>query len=82
MTAPFWPAMLSKRTALQYLDLTEAEFEREIAAGRLPDGVLFGSKVHWYKAALDAALAVIAGERPEDEAIAKFRQRIAKKKAA
>lgn len=66
MTAPHWPAMLSKKTALAYLDLTEAAFEKEIAAGRLPDGVLFGGRAHWYKAALDKALAVIAGEVVDD----------------
>lgn len=62
VTAPHWPAMMRKQTAISYCDLSEAAFEREIAAGRLPDGILFGGKPHWYKAALDKALAVIAGE--------------------
>lgn len=82
MTIPHWPGMMTKRTALAYLDLTEVQFAREIAAGRLPDSVLFGDKPHWYKEALDKALAVIAGERAPDEAITKFRERIARKRAA
>jgi len=57
-----WPSMMTKRTALAYLDLGETAFEREIAEGRLPDGVLFGGRLHWYRDALDKALAVIAGE--------------------
>ena len=77
-----WPAMLTKQTAMAYLDLSEAAFAREIASGRLPDGIQFGGKPHWYKDALDKALAVIAGERPEDEAITRFRERIARKRVA
>lgn len=77
-----WPAMLTKKTAMAYLDLPETAFEREIAAGRIPDGVMFGGKLHWYKAALDKALAVIAGEAAPEEAIERFRQRIARKRAA
>lgn len=75
MTAPHWPAMLSKRTALAYLDLSETAFEKEIAAGRLPDGVMFGGKPHWYKAALDKALAVIAGESHTDSHRTRFEER-------
>ena len=33
MTIPHWPGMMTKRTALAYLDLTEVQFAREIAAG-------------------------------------------------
>jgi len=77
-----WPQMMTKKTALAYLDIGETAFDREIAAARLPDGVLFGGRLHWYRDALDKALAVIAGEMPEDAAIARFRERIAKKKAA
>lgn len=59
---PHWPAMMVRKTAMAYLDLSEVAFEKEIAAGRIPDGVMFGGRPHWYKAALDSALAVIAGE--------------------
>jgi len=66
MTAHGWPMMLSKKTALAYLDISEAAFAREIAAGRLPDAVMFGGREHWYKDALDKALALIAGEVEAD----------------
>ena len=32
---PYWPRMLKRATACAYLDLSAAELEREIAAGRL-----------------------------------------------
>ena len=70
-----WPAMMVRKNALAYLDLSEAAFEREIASGRIPDGVMFGGKPHWYKAALDKALAVIAGEAPSADHIARFEER-------
>jgi LPS sulfotransferase NodH len=60
--SPRWPALMTRKTAVEYLDVSEAAFEREIAAGRIPDGVMFGSKPHWRKDALDKALAMIAGE--------------------
>lgn len=74
MTIPHWPAMMRKQTALQYLDLSSDAFDREIAAGRLPDGVLFGGRPHWYRTALDKALAVIAGEVTQDHRI-RFEER-------
>lgn len=58
---PDWPAMMTRKTASAYLDMSEAAFEREIIAGRLPHGVLFGGRSHWYKTALDKALEAIAG---------------------
>ena len=57
-----WPAMMTRKTAMEYLDLSDAAFEREIAAGRIPAGVLFGGRPHWRKDAIDKALAIIAGE--------------------
>jgi hypothetical protein len=59
MTA--WPAMMKRKTAAAYCDMSEAAFEREILAGRLPGGVTFGGREHWHRGALDAALARIAG---------------------
>ena len=76
-----WPAMMRKRTAMDYLDLSEPEFEREIAAGRIPDGVLFGGKPRWYRAALDSALAVINGDVVQSH-IRRFEERRRGKKAA
>lgn len=70
-----WPAMMRRQTAVEYLDVSDAAFEREIAAGRLPDGIMFGGKPHWRKDVLDKALAVIAGEMPVDAHIARFEER-------
>jgi hypothetical protein len=42
MTA--WPAMMKRKTAAAYCDMSEAAFEREILAGRLPGGVTFGGR--------------------------------------
>jgi len=55
------PAMMLRRTAAAYCDLSEAAFEREVNAGRLPCPVMFGGKPHWYRVALDKDLERIAG---------------------
>lgn len=57
-----WPAMMKRRTAAEYLDMSIPSFEKEIAAGRLPEGVLLGGCLHWHRSTLDKALARIAGE--------------------
>ncbi len=56
-----WPAMMKRATAAQYCDISIASFEREIVAGRLPAGVIFGGREHWHREALDRALLAIAG---------------------
>jgi len=61
-----WPAMMRRKTAAEYCDMTEPAFEREIVGGRLPAGVRFGGQEHWHRNALDAALARIAGEAMPD----------------
>lgn len=69
-----WPAMMSRKTAMEYLDVGEAAFEREIASGRIPEGVSFGGRPHWRRDVLDKALAVITGEATSDH-IARFEER-------
>ncbi|WP_324695422.1 hypothetical protein [Novosphingobium sp. RL4] len=69
-----WPAMMGRKTAMEYLDVGETAFEREIAAGRIPEGIMFGGKPHWRRDALDKALAVISGEMVTDH-IARFEER-------
>lgn len=56
-----WPAMMRRKTAAQYCDLSEGAFEREIIAGRLPSGISFGGHDHWSKDALDAAFERLTG---------------------
>ncbi|GFM29226.1 hypothetical protein [Novosphingobium sp. PY1] len=57
-----WPAMMKRKTAAEYCDMTEAAFEREIIAGRLPAGIMFGGREHWRKSALDAAFERLTGD--------------------
>jgi len=66
-----WPAMMKRKTASEYCDMTEIAFEREVAARRLPPPVVFGERDHWRKEALDRALAVLCGEI-DDSAEAEF----------
>lgn len=63
---PHWPAAMRRQKAAAYCDLSVPEFEREVAAGRLPSPVQLGRHEHWSKAQLDKALAIIAGEIDDD----------------
>jgi hypothetical protein len=57
-----WPRMMKRRTAAEYCDLSEAAFEREVVAGRLPCAIMLGGRDHWDRQALDKALAILTGE--------------------
>lgn len=57
---PDWPAMMLRKTAAAYCDLSEAAFEREVKAGRLSVPVMFGGKPHWHRESIDKFLAVIS----------------------
>ena len=63
---PYPPRMMTRGRAAHYCDLSAAEFEREVAAGRLPLPVKLGKQDHWSRAALDEYLARIAGEAGDD----------------
>ncbi len=63
---PYPPRMMTRGRAAHYCDLSEAEFEREVAAGRLPMPVKLGNREHWSRIALDECLARIAGENGGD----------------
>lgn len=56
-----WPAMMKRRTAAAYCDLTEAAFEREVLSGRIHQPVMLGNRQHWHRDTLDKDLARIAG---------------------
>jgi hypothetical protein len=62
MIPPDWPRMMKRGTAARYLDLTPAELDREVAAGRLPHPVMLGKDEHWSRATLDERLAQLTGE--------------------
>lgn len=63
---PHWPRMLKRATACAYLDLSAAELEREIAAGRLPHPVMLGNAEHWSRTQLDEHLERLTGEHQQD----------------
>jgi predicted DNA-binding transcriptional regulator AlpA len=66
VTLPYWPAMMRQKTAAAYCDLSAAEFEREVSAGRLPLPVKLGNSEHWSRALIDERLGRLVGDgRPD-----------------
>lgn len=65
MGAPDWPRTMKRGTAARYCDLTVAEFEREVSAGRLPTPVKIGNSEHWDRTALDDDLNRIFGRQDD-----------------
>ncbi len=70
-----WPRMMKRKTAAEYVDLSESAFEREVLAGRLPCAIVLGGRDHWSQLALDRALARLTGEEPLPEWEAEFEKR-------
>lgn len=67
MTAlPDWPRLMRRQTAALYLDMSEAAFEREVLAGKMPAAIVIGGKDHWSRAAIDGAIARLTGESEPD----------------
>jgi len=62
MTATYPPAAMRRATAARYCDLSDAEFLREVASGRLPAPIQLGRSERWCRAQLDKALLIMAGE--------------------
>lgn len=63
---PHWPRMMKRATAAAFCDLSEAEFEREVAAGRLPMPVKLGNTDHWSHQHLDDAIQRLSGAVAND----------------
>jgi predicted DNA-binding transcriptional regulator AlpA len=63
---PYPPRLMVRSRAAHYVDLSEQEFEREVAAGRLPLPVKLGKRDHWSRVALDECVERLAGERTSD----------------
>lgn len=72
---PYWPQAMKRKTAAAYLDMSEAAFEREVLAGRLPQPIWLGGRDHWRRDAIDAALNNLMGPEPEPEWRREFRER-------
>lgn len=74
--APDWPRTLRRSTAALYCDLTLKDFEREVAAGRLPAPIRFGSEEHWSRNQIDEHLDRLFGDKlPDWRANAKMYQK-------
>lgn len=76
-----WPRMMRKTTAARYCDMSEAAFEREINAGRLPFPITLGNREHWCRNALDKALDRLTGAEPVPEYRKQLQERYGKKAA-
>lgn len=57
---PDWPQAMRRKLAAQYVDLSEAAFEREVYAGRLPFPVIMDKKERWIRSSLDRALEFLS----------------------
>lgn len=73
-----WPQSMKRKTAAEYVDLSEAAFEREVAAGRLPAPISLGGRDHWSRDALDAAIRLLAGTEDEPDYRRELRERYGK----
>lgn len=58
---PDWPAMMLRKTASAYCDMSVSAFEREVSKAHLPASVMLGGKPHWHRVSLDRNLERIAG---------------------
>jgi predicted DNA-binding transcriptional regulator AlpA len=56
------PRAMKRATAAEYVELSVPEFEREVAAGRMPQPFKLGNNEHWSKEAIDQAVARLSGE--------------------
>jgi hypothetical protein len=70
-----WPRFMKRKTAAEYCDMTEAAFEKEVMAGRLPCAVVAGGRDHWDRQAIDAAISRIAGNDDEPAYLKEFNAR-------
>lgn len=63
---PGWPALMSRTTASRYCDMSPAEFERDINAGRLPVPCKRDEGERWAKCDLDEAIDRMRGGSAPD----------------
>lgn len=63
---PSWPALMRRQLAAEYLNLTPASLEGEVAAGRLPCPLKIAGQERWSKSQIDKALAIMGGEETQD----------------
>lgn len=64
--APDWPRMMRRAIAAAYCDMKVPEFEREVAAGRLPQPSVIGGGERWSRPQIDEALDRVTGDGVPD----------------
>lgn len=62
-----WPRMMKRKTAAEYVDMSESAFENEVAQGRLPAPIILGGRDHWCQRSLDRALGMLTGDEDQPE---------------
>lgn len=75
ITPARWPAAMKRKTAAEYCDMSEAAFEREVLAGRLPPPVRLGARDYWNREAIDKALIVLIGGDGVPDYLREFNER-------
>lgn len=70
-----WPQLMKRKTAADYLDMSEAAFVREVLAGRLPMSVTVGGREHWRKDAIDKALDRMTGDSDVPDYLREFNEK-------
>ncbi len=63
---PDWPRLMKRSTAAKCCEMSEAAFEREVIAGRLPQPIMIGGAEHWSLAQIDAAIERLSGAAKRD----------------
>lgn len=61
-----WPRLMKRSTAAKCCEMSEAAFEREVIAGRLPQPIMIGGAEHWSLAQIDAAIENMVGSEKRD----------------
>lgn len=59
---PDWPRLMKRSTAMRYLDMSGAEFDRAVTIGELPLPV----NSRWSRAMIDEHVERLFGERAPD----------------
>src|SRR3546814_4421876 len=65
----YWTAMMLRKTAMAYCDMSEVAFLREVATGVFPNPIKVGARLYWSRNQLDAAIDQLFGKheiKPRD----------------
>src|SRR3546814_20590958 len=59
---PYWPAMMLRKTAMAYCDMSEVAFLREVATGVFHKPIKVGARLYWSRNQLDVAIDQLFGK--------------------